>query len=495
MAAVAVLVLSASGGEDAEQEEFDRLFDEQYEKGLDDKIEVKCFRKGDFNACLQMHQNGTGRNPAFIRKMFEIARQGANRQQFETLLSLRQTRLDPGTWDSSRQELQTIYRRDGAQSGQAHDFLKAYRLGPNPGDLERFTVGGSIDDLHQAFGEESIRSSEWFLRYREVALQRFLQKGGVRGYYYAYTATQNRAHLQRAIGLTSSGGEGIESDVFGAYLGVFVTSLSDVPGYAALVEKCRDCDRRSLFEHVANIPGFAKTASLQSFPASIENRYHFMKTGYSVQERVDGRQFHLGISSKKASMDLVADAQCVDDGQESESTSVGFFDFLGLSLGTGGRQVPKEKILHYQRFRCTLSSGDASVIDSISAHGASSSPLRFVRSSWTARSSIGEEIVWGAPDPVSSSPDRSPSKAGADHSRPSSPSSSTNVQMVGIKNVRKADKVGEIQYYRVDCHNGKHRVVGQRADGRWFDGAIGIGEMGDRYRHMSLDEIGKLFCE
>lgn len=390
LAGLAVLALTAAGGVAIDPDEFDKV----YNDGLDDQIEVKCFRKGDFDACLRMQQDGGGRNPAFIRQMYDIAHQDADRRHFETLLGLRQVQAVPDIWTNSKQELQAIYRRDGARNAVADDFLKAYRLGPNADDLDSFLAGASIDELHHALGDDSVRTGPYLARFQQQAVQRFLKQGGVRGYYYAFTATGDRALLQQAVAATVSGGQGIAGDVFAAYVRGFVTSLAQVPAYAALVEKCRDCDRAALYEHVAMVPGFAKSAALADFPASVEYRYYFAKLGYAVQERADGRRFHQVVTSQKTSLDLVADGRCVSDGEESESQSIGFLDVLALSLSTGGRQSPKEKLVHYQRFRCGLSAGDAAIADTVATGALSATPSRLAHGAWSTRDAVGEEIVW-----------------------------------------------------------------------------------------------------
>ena len=334
--------------------------------------------------------------------------------------------------------------------------------------------------------------SEWGAALTDRAVRRFRADSSAKSHFYAYSAAGSEEDLRKAASLTSAGGQGVESDIFRAYMLAFVSDPAGLPAYASLVEKCLGCDRRSLYAHVALMAKFSESMPLGAFPGSVENTYHYSKVGYTYSESTDDRSYKLTVRSGFKDLGLTAYGNCAESGTAQESGRLGILESVGLALSRGGPEVPKEKIIHFTTFHCELPADEKEIIEEISRQQLGGVLPPIARHGWTARQRAGEEIVWElADEPTSPS-----TSARAPEARPPTQSAKGDNQSNapgGVKSISRADKVGEIQYLTVRCYNGRSKVVGQRADGRWFDGFYGA--MGDRFRHMSIDELGKTICD
>lgn len=61
----------------------------------------------------------------------------------------------------------------------------------------------------------------------------------------------------------------------------------------------------------------------------------------------------------------------------------------------------------------------------------------------------------------------------------------------GVQNVREADRLSGVQFYKVTCNSGASKIVGQR-NGYWID--YSFNEMGDQFKNLSLNEFAEKAC-
>lgn len=92
----------------------------------------------------------------------------------------------------------------------------------------------------------------------------------------------------------------------------------------------------------------------------------------------------------------------------------------------------------------------------------------------------------GSSSSASSTSATSPSRGG---------NSSSSKPTGGVKEIYVASKVDGYVYQKIVCNNGASKVVSLRANGRWFDTSGISTDMGDRYRGMSISQVGNELCK
>ncbi|CAO3377363.1 hypothetical protein [Azospirillum argentinense] len=461
----------------------DDELDQFYEESAAQLPDAKCFQRNDFNACMELVGKRGRTNRHIVEKLGEIAGKGQQRQQLETLFALPGLHYEQDLLVSVTRDLQAVYRRDAKATRDGSDYLKSFSVRANEEDLKSLLTLASTDTLYRALSDENVTKTIWATSFRNQAAQRFLAEGGAKGYFYAFAATGEAQHLGKAMDQVGPKSAGIAPDLYSAYVKTFVGSMDGAAAYARHVEKCSNCDKATLYSFVGQIPDFGRNTSLTGFLASPEYAFYFSKLDYSVQEKPDGQTYRAILSARGKSLALDAYGSCVETGTESESVRLGFGEHFLATLSSG-REV-EGKIQHYRVQRCTLPDPALATMRRLASRG----KLDLAERGWKARIADGEEFVLGAA--ISSTPSSSsnPQRREPERAASRQPDSRPST---GVKTVRKADLVAGVQYHQIVCHSGQSKVVGQRADGRWRDSILG--EMGDRFRNMSLTEIGNEIC-
>ncbi|CAO3453550.1 hypothetical protein [Azospirillum argentinense] len=462
-----------------DDDEFDRIYEEHSAQQPD----AKCFQRDDFNACMELVGKRGRTNRHIVEKLSEIAGKSRQRHQLETLLALPGLHYEQDLLASVTSNLQAVYRRDAKATRDGSDYLKSFAVRANEEDLKSLLTLASTDTLYRALSDENVTKTIWDKSFRGQAAQRFLAEGGAKGYFYAFAATGDSQHLRKAMDLVGPNSAGFAPDLYSAYARTFVGSMDGAAAYARHVEKCSNCDKATLYSFVGQIPDFGRNTSLSGFLTSPEYAFYFSKLSYSVEEKPDGQTYRAILSARGKSLALDASGSCVETGTESESVRLGFGEHFVATLSSG-REV-EGKLQHYRVLRCTLSDPALATVRRLASRG----KLDLAERGWRARIADGEELVLGAAISSSSSSSASPQRREPERASSRQPDSRP---VTGVKTVRKADLVAGVQYHQIVCQNGSSKIVGQHADGRWRDSVLG--EMGDRFRNMSLTALGNEIC-